>query len=116
MPVYEFRCNQCQGRSSHFFRSFSDPRTPACPRCGSTDLRRVMSTFAFHADWFAGVNIPSSETLGDFDDDDPQSMARWARGMRQDMGASFGKEMDDFAAEMEAADAEPDATSEAEDF
>ncbi len=44
MPVYEFRCNQCRRKSSHFFRSFSDTRRPACTNCGSADLVRVMRT------------------------------------------------------------------------
>ncbi|MBI2170782.1 MAG: zinc ribbon domain-containing protein [Chloroflexi bacterium] len=107
MPIYEYRCNRCNRRSSHFFRSFADARTPACPYCASADLRRVMSTFAVHIPWDSGTDIPSSETLGDFDDDDPKSMAEWAKGMRKDMGPSFGREMDEFVEEMEASSAEP---------
>lgn len=102
MPIYEYRCNQCRRKSSHFFRSFTDAHAPACPHCASADTRRIMSTFAVHRPWDAGLNIPSTESLGDFDDDDPKSMTEWAKGMRQDMGPSFGHEMDEFAAEMEA--------------
>lgn len=30
--------------------------------------------------------------MSDVDDDDPKSVERWAKGMRQDMGDSFGRE------------------------
>ena len=102
MPIYEFRCNQCRRKSSHFFRSFSDTRQPACTNCGSKDLVRVMSTFAVHQAWDSGTNLPSGETLGDFDEDDPSSTAEWVKGMRRDMGDSFGKEYDDVIDQMDS--------------
>ncbi|MBI4202946.1 MAG: zinc ribbon domain-containing protein [Chloroflexi bacterium] len=106
MPIYEYRCNQCNLKSSHFFRSISAVTTPNCPRCASPDLRRVMSTFAVHASWDA--NLPSDETLGDFDDNDPRSMAQWLNGMRRDMGPDFGRDMDQWIDEMDAEAAGPD--------
>jgi hypothetical protein len=36
------------------------------------------------------MNIPSSETLGDFDENDPASTAQWIEGMQRDMGNGFG--------------------------
>ena len=97
MPIYEYRCNQCNRKSSHLFRSFSDTHQPACTHCGSPDLVRLMSTFAVHKPWDAGLNLPSSETMGDFDEDDPASTADWMEGMRQDMGEGFGSgEFDDW--------------------
>ncbi len=95
MPIYEFRCNQCRRKSSHFFRSLANPPQPACTNCGSTDLLRVMSSFAVHHSFDPGPGFPSAETLGDFDEDDPRGTAEWVKGMRRDMGDSFGKEYDD---------------------
>lgn len=102
MPIYEYRCNRCNRKSSHFFRSFSAVGGATCPRCQSGDMKRLMSTFQVHTPWYSGLNIPSSESLGDFDEDDPKSMARWVTGMRRDMGNSFGREVDDFVSEMDA--------------
>ena len=108
MPIYEFRCNQCRRKSSHFFRGFSDTRPPACTNCGSADLVRVMSTFAVHQSFDPGPGFPSGETLGDFDEDDPSSTAEWVKGMRRDMGDSFGKEYDDMG--------DPDNAGDSPDF
>ena len=102
MPIYEYRCNNCRRKSSHFFRSMSETRQPACEHCGSTDLLRVMSTFAVHHPFDPGIGFPSGETLGDFDEDDPRSTSEWVKGMRRDMGDSFGKEYDSMIEQMDS--------------
>ena len=61
---------------------------------------RIMSTFAVHQSWDAGTHLPSGETLGDFNEDDPASTAEWVKGMRRDMGDSFGKEYDKMIEQM----------------
>ncbi len=83
-------------------RTFSDKREPECKRCGSRDMVRLMSTFVVHQSWDSGINIPSSETMSDFDEDDPRSTAEWVKGMRRDMGDDFGAEYDDMIQQMEA--------------
>ena len=95
MPIYEYRCNSCRRKSSRFLRTFSDTPSPVCDHCGHTELTRVMSTFAVHVPWDSGINIPSWETMSDSDDNDANSQAEWARGMRRDMGDSFGREIDE---------------------
>ncbi len=73
-----------------------------CTHCGSPDLARIMSTFAVHQPVDSGMNLPSSETLGDFDEDDPKSTAEWVKGMRRDMGDSFGSEYNDLVQQMDS--------------
>lgn len=60
-----------------------------------------MSTFAVHQSWDSGINVPSYETLSDFDEDDPRSTAEWVKGMRRDMGSDFGNEYDGMIEQME---------------
>lgn len=48
MPIYEFRCSKCQQTASFFVRTVSDHLSPACPACGSSDLERCVSSFAYH--------------------------------------------------------------------
>ena len=45
MPIYEYRCGACGKRSSALLPSFSSP-DPACPHCGKSELKRMVSTFA----------------------------------------------------------------------
>lgn len=48
MPIYEFLCNSCRKKASFFTRKVSDPLEPRCPSCGSGDLQRCISSFAYH--------------------------------------------------------------------
>jgi putative FmdB family regulatory protein len=45
MPIYEYRCSACGKRSSSLLSSYS-AADPACPYCGKSELRRLVSTFA----------------------------------------------------------------------
>jgi putative FmdB family regulatory protein len=45
MPIYEYRCTACGKRTSALLASYSSP-DPACPHCGKSDLKRLVSTFA----------------------------------------------------------------------
>lgn len=45
MPIYEYRCDACGKRSSALLPRYSSP-DPACPHCGKSELKRLVSTFA----------------------------------------------------------------------
>jgi len=47
MPLYEFFCPECRKKSSFLVRSTSSFK-PKCSICGSTNVSRVISTFAYH--------------------------------------------------------------------
>ncbi len=42
MPIYEYYCPVCHGRYRHFARKINEP-APPCPRCGNTEVRRLIS-------------------------------------------------------------------------
>jgi putative FmdB family regulatory protein len=42
MPVYEYRCDGC-GQHYEELLSTSDKPAPPCPKCGSKDVKRLMS-------------------------------------------------------------------------
>lgn len=51
MPIYEFRCSDCSHEFEEVFlpnlgRSL-DCEVIACPACGSTDVKRVLSAGSF---------------------------------------------------------------------
>jgi putative FmdB family regulatory protein len=47
MPVYEYRCRQCEKTFEVFTQRQNNPTTPTCPECGkNTEVERVWSTFA----------------------------------------------------------------------
>jgi len=91
MPIYEFECNECGQRVSHFQRRIADTAAPACPRCRSQNLRRLVSRFAVVRS--AEDSFDDSDLDG-LDGDDPEAMARWARSMGDEIGEDLGSEFD----------------------
>jgi len=100
VPIYEYRCNSCQRKSSLFFRSIgqAEQAVLSCPRCGSPELRRLFSRFALgRGSRSEGEEIYDFDRMmSGLDTDDPQSVARWARKMGQEsgMGEELGPEFD----------------------
>ena len=48
MPIYEFRCRACANTSSFLTRSINELLEPVCSHCGSGEMRRAVSAFAYH--------------------------------------------------------------------
>lgn len=48
MPVYEYICPNCHRRTDILSRTFQPPSNPTCSHCGGQDLKRAITTFAFH--------------------------------------------------------------------
>ena len=40
MPLFDYRCRQCQATSRHLVGVVQDDAKPECPNCGSTDLEK----------------------------------------------------------------------------
>lgn len=104
MPIYEYRCRRCRRVSSFLVRSFSaEAETPVCSHCGARELDRMLSRFAFHrSDEERLERLADPDRFGGFDEDDPRSVARWARRMGQEVGEDLGPEFDEAIEQMEA--------------
>ena len=46
MPIYEYLCPHCNRVYSFLAKSVTEAKTPTCPKCGATDLKKMMSRFA----------------------------------------------------------------------
>ena len=102
MPIYEYHCADCRRTVSLLVMRISDPTPPVCPRCGGTQLGRLMSRFATvrsEEDRLDSLADPSS--LGNLDEDDPKSVAKWMKKMGNEMGEDLGDDVDE-ALEQEA--------------
>jgi putative FmdB family regulatory protein len=69
MPIYEYLCGPCNRVYSFRSHTYEVDKTPACPKCGATDMRRMISNFAFVRG--GGAAKGGSEGAGDFGDDLP---------------------------------------------
>ena len=103
MPVYEYACNACGKTVSIFVRSMSSPVSGVCDRCGSADLRRLMSRFAVVRPSGGGDldSLDDDALMDGFDQNDPRAMASWMRKMQGEMGDEMGPEFDDMVARLE---------------
>lgn len=103
MPIYEYRCNACKRRNTVFVRSFSATVDPACERCGSKDMSRLVSKFAVVKSEESRLDaLADSAELGDVDENDPRSVARWARKMGENVGEELGPDWDQMIEQLEA--------------
>jgi len=48
MPIYEFICGDCNVKSEILLRDTSAKAAPKCPRCGNSNMKRIISRFAYH--------------------------------------------------------------------
>ncbi len=95
MPIYEYHCEDCRRRVSLLVRSISHPGTPTCPRCGGHRLERLMSRFARVKSEEARMDsLADPSNFGDLDENDPKSVARWAKKMGKEMGEDLGEDFD----------------------
>jgi putative FmdB family regulatory protein len=47
MPIYEYLCPACNRVFNFLSQSFDPEKQPSCPKCGSTDMEKMISRFAF---------------------------------------------------------------------
>lgn len=101
MPIYEYRCADCGKRMSVLVLSINSPAPASCKHCQGTRLERIMSRFAAPKSEEARLEaLADPSNLGDLDENDPQSMARFMKKMGREMGEDFG---DEFEQELEEA-------------
>jgi len=88
MPIYEYRCADCGKRPSIFFKSLTAvEESPACPLCNGRHLTRLISrTAQVLSEDSRMESMADRADLGDVDENDPHSVARWARKMGQELG------------------------------
>ncbi len=100
MPIYEFRCNACQRKTSLFVKSIAASPAPSCPSCGSSDLVRLISSFAYHKSEQARLEEAGPPQMFPGPDyyKDPRNIGRWAEKRFQDMGMEMPSEVQDMIA------------------
>ena len=109
MPIYEYRCADCGRISSVLVRSFSATVEPRCPRCQGSNLRKLVSRFATLKSEDARLEqLSDMSQYADIDEDNPKSVARWARKMGSEMGEDLGEDFREAIDQMEAGEMPPE--------
>ncbi len=100
MPIYEYTCNACARKFSALVGVVAGATPPSCPRCGATDLKKLVSRFArVRSEDDAMDSL--AEAADSADIDDPKAMRRFMKEMSREMGEDMDGE--DFEEMMEEA-------------
>lgn len=43
MPIYEYKCSECNTKFEMFYKSTKDETKPVCPKCKSEKVSKVLS-------------------------------------------------------------------------
>jgi putative FmdB family regulatory protein len=123
MPIYEYRCDACKRKMSVLTLRVSETVEPTCSHCGGRAMHRLMSRFATLKSEDARLDaLGDPSALGDVDESDPKSMARWMRRMGKELGEDVaGDDFDEMVDEMEAGgggldDAAPESAGDDDDL
>jgi putative FmdB family regulatory protein len=101
MPLYEYRCDDCQHLSTLLVYSWSKAGNQACSHCGGSRLTRLISRFAVRRSWGESLNwAPSGETLTDVDEDDPRSIDQFMGRIKGEMGGQVTSDFEEMRREL----------------
>jgi putative FmdB family regulatory protein len=112
VPIYEFRCNACRKRTAVFTRSVTASPAGICEHCGSAELSRLFSRVAVHRSSGGDSGGFDESSLGDVDENDPRSVAKWVRKMSSQMGEPLDAGMEADLERMEAGEIPDDYADE----
>lgn len=100
MPVYEYRCQDCNKKFSALIGVVAAADDEKCPNCGSANTAKLVSRFARYRSEDDRIDQMADhfETMGD--PDSPSAM----REMVREMGKAMDEDMSDDMEEMFEAD------------
>ncbi len=97
MPIYEFRCDDCERITNYFSRKPDPKATAACEHCGSESTHRLVSSFArtySREDVLERYGDPATDDKADIKD--PRQIGSWVEKRFDE----YGVEMPESAREM----------------
>jgi putative FmdB family regulatory protein len=89
MPIYEYKCQNCGRLTSVFVRSVSSAVDAHCKACGSSELERVVSAFAYHRSESTIIEDYGSEPKRLEDYKDPRQIGRWTERKFKELGVDM---------------------------
>ncbi len=95
MPVYEFLCRRCSKKFSILVLRIPKTLSTVCPSCGSNELERLMSTFAYHRSLKTIHDESGEPKLVPRDDfyKDPRNIGRWTEKRFKELGLDIPPEI-----------------------
>jgi putative FmdB family regulatory protein len=107
MPVYEYRCGACRRRSSKLFLSFTNTATPSCPHCGAPPdkmTKLISKVTVMKSEESRLESLADPGMFSDVDENDPRSVAKWARKLGQQLGDDLPEDYGEMVDQLESGD------------
>lgn len=109
MPIYEYRCLDCRRVQSFLTLRIGAELDPVCKHCGSQRMMRLISRVAVVESEDSRLErLADPSRWGDLDENDPKSVARFAKMMGEATGEDLGEDIDEILEEAERGEREGD--------
>ncbi len=102
MPIYEYFCDKCGAKITILIRSFNKIYNPVCSKCGNDKPRKLVSKVSVIKSEESRLENLSESMFSDVDENDPRSVAQWARKMGKELGEDAGEDFDEMIDRIEA--------------
>ncbi len=96
MPIYEYQCHGCHRQFQSLIMGREDEKNLLCPKCGSRNLKRLISRVAYHvseSDRLANFDPKSRQGDGFYKD--TRNIGLAAKKRAQQMGVGLGSSFDE---------------------
>ena len=106
MPIYEYRCADCHKKTTIVTLSVNEAVDPVCSHCGGRALTKLVSRVAVRKSEESRLeSLADPSSLAGLDENDPKSVARWAKRMGKELGEDLGEDFDQMVDEAVEEDA-----------
>ena len=96
MPIYEYRCNQCNREFSELFLNPKEIKKVKCKYCHSPNLMRLVSSFSVHQTEESRLaQFDTSRPRGNEFYKDSRNVGLWAKKRMKELGVDLGPKMDE---------------------
>lgn len=96
MPIYEYRCGQCQRINSFLILKETALASLQCKACGSQDLSRVLSKFAYHKSEASRIDeFDPNKRYGTEFYKDTRNIGLYAQKRIKETGVDLGPQLDE---------------------
>ena len=101
MPLFEYRCDNCNLRNTLLVYSWSKDSDRACQHCNSSNLTKLISKFTQGRSWGESLGwVPGGETLTDVNEDDPHSIDQFMGRIKGEMGGQVTPDFNEMRQEL----------------
>lgn len=96
MPIYEYRCKECNREFSELFLNLKEAGKVRCKYCSSRSLSKLISSFSVHQTEESRLeNFDTSKHKGDGYYKDSRNVGLWAKKRMRELGVDLGPKMDE---------------------